>query len=305
MMLVEVLDRFLADLMETKGRAAKTVEAYRRDLKPWVAFLQEQHRKFPSAERNDPLYLRLYLRQRSGEGISNRSLARFLSALSTFQKYLAGRSGFGDCLFKLPTMRFRRNVPRFVSQSEAVSLVEPETAGSRREAFLMHRDFVMIALLYATGMRREELARLNLDQIDLGRGLLSVHGKGNKVRSVPVGEATREDLGAYLRRREAFLEGKGKSGRAVFVNRFGDRLSVRSIDRTVRSFGRRAGLELTPHMLRHSFATHLLENGADLMLIKEILGHASLSTTQKYTHVTTKTMKAAYRKAHPRSGSDK
>jgi len=120
---------------------------------------------------------------------------------------------------------------------------------------------------------------------------------------VPVGDQTFDDLKAYLGVREHFLREKGTTTDHLLLNRYGRPLSVRSIDRVVRAFGRRRGMEFTPHTLRHSFATHLLENGADLMLIKEILGHASLSTTQKYTHVTAEAMKKVYRKAHPRSGA--
>jgi site-specific recombinase XerD len=135
------------------------------------------------------------------------------------------------------------------------------------------------------------------------QGLIRVIGKGNKERVVPVGDATMVDLKAYLARRQEFVESRGVAVTSLFLNRQGGRLSVRSVDRLVKKFGRGEGLDFTPHALRHSFATHLLENGADLMLIKEILGHASLSTTQKYTHVTAETLKRVYRTAHPRSGS--
>ncbi|MEW5995544.1 MAG: tyrosine-type recombinase/integrase, partial [Candidatus Zixiibacteriota bacterium] len=133
--------------------------------------------------------------------------------------------------------------------------------------------------------------------------LITVTGKGNKVRVVPIGEQTVSDVRRYLKLRREFLTQKGGSTSSLFVNRSGKPLGVRSIDRIVKKYGRSAGLELTPHTLRHSFATHLLENGADLMLIKEILGHSSLSTTQKYTHITAEVMKKVYQNAHPRSGS--
>jgi site-specific recombinase XerD len=132
-----------------------------------------------------------------------------------------------------------------------------------------------------------------------------VVGKGNKERVVPLGDTTKADLVNYLAKREAFVEESGGVSPSLFLNRNGERLSVRSIDRLVKKFGQAQGVDLTPHALRHSLATHLLENGANLMLIKEILGHASLSTTQKYTHVTAEAMKRVYRDAHPRSGSKK
>jgi site-specific recombinase XerD len=130
-----------------------------------------------------------------------------------------------------------------------------------------------------------------------------VLGKGNKVRTVPLGDRTQQDLSDYLESRSSYAAQKESQSDGLLLNRFGGALGVRSIDRLVKKFGLAEGVELTPHTLRHSFATHLLENGADLLLIKEILGHSSLSTTQKYTHVTAETMKKVYHKAHPRSGS--
>jgi integrase/recombinase XerD len=134
---------------------------------------------------------------------------------------------------------------------------------------------------------------------------MTVTGKGNKQRVVPVGEATAAEIRQYLVLRSELLTLSHTAEDRVFLNQRGGPLSVRSVDRLVKSFARRRGMTFTPHTLRHSFATHMLENGADLVLIKEILGHSSLSTTQKYTHVTAETMKAAYRKAHPRSGFNK
>ena len=304
-MLVKALDNYLKDLMQNQGRSERTVEAYRRDLTPWMQFLQEQHKAMPSAPPNDSLFLRVYLRERSESGVSNRSLARFLSALSSFQKYLSPRKKYQPYMFKIPKMKYRADIPRFISQKEAVALFEHRNARDDKQSYSYRRDFLMVSLLYVTGIRREELARINLADIDHRLGLISVLGKGNKVRQVPLGEKTHEDLQRYLEHRAEFASGKGSSSPALFLNRSGGPLSVRSVDRLVKKYAHSEGLDFTPHTLRHSFATHLLENGADLMLIKEILGHSSLSTTQKYTHVTAETMKKTYRAAHPRSGSEK
>jgi len=302
-MLNKVLREFLNDLTEVQGRSARTVDAYRRDLSRWVEFLEEQYRKQPRAAKNDPLFLRVYLRQRSDQGVSNRSLARFLSALSTFQRYIdrGGKRGYQP--FKIPHLKYQSALPRFVPQREATGMLEHRNAREDKNSYFYRRDFVMVALLYATGIRREELANIRLSDIDFGRGTITVLGKGNKVRSVPLGDRTQEDLTGYLESRSSFVSTTGAQSDALLLNRYGRALGVRSIDRLVKKFGLGEGVEFTPHTLRHSFATHLLENGADLMLIKEILGHSSLSTTQKYTHVTAETMKAVYHKAHPRSGS--
>jgi site-specific recombinase XerD len=304
-MLANALDKYLKELRRGQGRSERTVEAYRRDLTPWVVFLQGQHEAMPSAPPNDPLFLRIYLRERSEAGVSNRSLARFLSALSSFQRHLSPQKKYLRYLFKIPRMKYRADIPRFISQKEAVAIFAHGNARSDKKSYFYRRDFLMVSLLYVTGIRREELARITMADIDHRGGLVSVLGKGNKVRQVPLGDKTQEDLVRYLDCRAEFAAAKESESPALFLNRSGRPLSVRSVDRLVKKYARSEGLDFTPHTLRHSFATHLLENGADLMLIKEILGHSSLSTTQKYTHVTAETMKKAYRAAHPRSGTTK
>jgi len=206
-------------------------------------------------------------------------------------------------IFKLPKMKFSTRMPNFITQNESEYLFDDKTTEIATKGYLYMRDFMMVALLYATGLRREELSGIKLGDLDSKKGMVAVTGKGNKTRVVPVGKNTLIDLDRYLAIRETFTANKQSSSDSLFLNRLGKPLSVRSIDRRVKRFGQTKGLDFTPHALRHSFATHLLENGADLMLIKEILGHASLSTTQKYTHVTAETMKKAYRRAHPRSGA--
>lgn len=304
-MLDKALKNYLRVLIEEKGRAAKTIESYRRDLEPWVTFLSEQHVTQPGSAVNDPLFLRIYLRRRLESGVTHRSLARFISALAGFQRYLSDQPGGSKFIFKLPQMKYKRAIPEFIAQREVPSLFADDHP-KRSDRFQFVRDYTMVSLLYSTGIRREELAGLKLSNIDLKSGLVSVLGKGNKVRTVPLGDEATEDIRRYLRQRKVFLEQKESSSRTptdvVFLNRSGEPLSVRSVNRSVKKFCAQVGIDATPHALRHSFATHLLENGADLLLIKEILGHSSLSTTQKYTHVTAETMKAVYRRAHPRSG---
>jgi site-specific recombinase XerD len=299
------LEKYLKALRTDHQRSPRTVDAYRRDLTPWVEFLQVKYRELPAAPKNDPLFLRLYLRQRSESNVSNRSLARFLSALSGFQRFLSSRADLKKYLFKLPAMKYRSGIPDFVPQAEIGRLFDRSHAASETQRYFYWRDYLMIALLYATGVRREELANIKLSDIDLKAGTITVLGKGNKVRMVPVGDHARAELKNYLGIRRAFCGDKQAGSQYLFLNRRGKPLTVRSVDRLVKKFGLAAGIKITPHTLRHSFATHLLENGADLMLIKEILGHSSLSTTQKYTHITAESMKKAYKLAHPRSGSKK
>lgn len=297
------MTEFLKDLAETKARSARTVDAYRCDLTPWVDYLERQYAALTSQAKNDPLLLRVYLHERGKAGASNRSLARFLSALSSFQRFLAGLPDSKAFIFKIPRLKFGSRLPQFLPQADAARLFEHGNAREDKQSYFYWRDFLMIALLYVTGVRREELTGIKLADIDMRQGLIRVLGKGNKERVVPIGETTSADLKQYLTKREQFLGEKDVLPGALFLNRLGGALSVRSVDRLVKKFGRGEGLDFTPHTLRHSFATHLMENGADLMLIKEILGHASLSTTQKYTHVTAETLKKVYKTAHPRSGS--
>jgi len=304
-MLLKALDKYLRRLTEVEGKSPRTIESYGRDLTPWLKYLEEQYEAIPGTEKNDPLLLRLYLRQRTEAGVSNRSLARFLSAVSGFQRFLSTQRGFKAYHFKIPSIKFSEKLPQFVPQAEAARLFEHNNAREDKNSYFYWRDFLMMSLLYVTGVRREELSKIELSDIDMSRGLLRVIGKGNKERVVPLGDTTGEDLEKYLSKREAFLDRLSGQTPALFLNRKGEKLSMRSIDRLVKQFGRAQGVDLTPHALRHSLATHLLENGANLMLIKEILGHASLSTTQKYTHVTAEAMKRVYRNAHPRSGSKK
>lgn len=304
-MLKVEFDKFIDDLANRRRLSPRTVEAYRRDLKPWLEFLLRQHTEFPNSPLNDPLYLRHYLGQRSQKGVSNRSLARFISALSTFQKFLGTNSAAKPYLFRLPKLKYSRNLPEFLPQSDAVRLFEHGNARDDKSTYAYWRDYTVVALLYVTGIRREELSNLDLDSVDLKRGLVTVIGKGNKQRQVPLGDTTTAELKTYLEKRTQHLDHHDSASPALFLNRTGQRLSVRSVNRVVKKFGVAEGVTMTPHALRHSFATHLLENGADLLLIKEILGHSSLSTTQNYTHVTAEAMKRVYESAHPRSGSDK
>ena len=298
------LSDFLEELKVRKKRSPRTVEAYRRDLAPWLQFLDRQQKVLPQSCKNDPLFLRLYLQQRMDEKVSNRSLARFLCALSGFQKYVAAKSRSREQLFRIPKIKYASKLPTFVPQSQAAHLFEGVKA-TPSDDYLHWRDYLMVALLYVTGLRREEISRVKTGDIDISRGLITTVGKGNKQRIVPVGDTTLSELREYLVKRGDHCALTGSQSPMLLLNRNGSALSLRSIDRRVKQFAKGAGMSFTPHTLRHSFATHLLENGADLMLIKEILGHASLSTTQKYTHVTAEAMKRVYQTSHPRSGLKK
>lgn len=301
-MLRHALTAYLTELTEQKRRSRLTVAAYRRDLERWLDYLDTQYRSLPSARKNDPLFIRMFLRRRHEEGVGNRSLARFLSALSGFQKFLKRSARHREYIFTLPQIKFSSPLPDFLSQPDTARLFEHGNARDDKQGYMYRRDFITVALLYVTGLRREEIAGIQLTHIDRNRQMITVIGKGNKQRMAPIGEQTMKDLESYLHVREEFCARANSHSPHLLLNNRGQKVTVRTVNRIVRRFGAAEGVSMTPHTLRHSFATHLLENGADLMLIKEILGHTSLSTTQKYTHVTAETMKRVYARSHPRSG---
>ncbi len=308
-MLKKELNSFLNYLTQERNLAKNSLDAYRRDLTGWVEFLDNKIKKqSSSADKNDPLFLRLFLREKTNKNISNRSLARFISSLSGFQKYLINRPGGRKYIFKLPKMKFSSDLPKVLSQKETKQIFDMADIvidRKNKNRYFYSRDYNMISLLYATGMRREELANIKISDINYDYNLMTVTGKGNKVREVPLGDNSMAELKEYLRLRKEFALSKDRPAPNIFLNREGNSLSNRTVDRIIKKFSKSVGSQFTPHTFRHSFATHMLENGADLMLIKEILGHSSLATTQKYTHVTAEKMKRVYNKAHPRSGSER
>jgi len=301
-MLSKYLVKYFKNIGLEKKYAKNTLEAYSRDLEPWVNFLNKQYSELPTAKNNDPLFLRLYLHNQLEKKLSNRSLSRFLSALASFQNFLNKQPGGKKFIFKLPKMKYSEKIPDFIPITEIEKMFNEMDEQTDDKRYFFWRDYFIVALFYATGIRREELANIKLSDIDNSVKAITVTGKGNKVRVVPIGDTTFNEYEIYLTHRYTFMRKVDIKSPYLFLNRYGKPLTVRSIDRLVKKFALKKGLDFTPHTLRHSFATHLLENGADLMLIKEILGHSSLSTTQKYTHVTAEAMKKVYKKAHPRSG---
>ncbi len=296
-MLKKALEEYLRTLSEERRLAPGSIATYRNQLSPWVAFLENEYKQTPPDASLNNILLRKYLALRRGQNISVRTLAGFISALSGWQKYLIGKKEYAPYICRLKRLRFTEKIPGFLSQKEADELCEQVA----RDNYLSWRNYIMVILLYLSGIRRAELAGLKLSDIDRKRQLLNVLGKGNKVRVVPYGDFLEEEIDAYLEFREEFLAGRNKNGDRLFLNSRGEGLSVRSIDRVVAAYCSILGKRVTPHMLRHSFATHMLENGADILAIKELLGHSSLATTQKYTHVGTERLKAVYNKSHPRA----
>ena len=295
------LDDFKRYLMDEKRVSVHTVRNYLSDLNQFHAFLRTLFPSGVDLGSVDTLTLRAYLGYLHQKGLSRASMMRKLAALRTFFRFLhrEGRVGSNPAR-ALYTPRQAKKVPRVLSEQEAAALVEA-APGLNPTTLLGLRDRALLELLYATGLRASEAVGLDFERLLLSERLVRVLGKGNKERIVPFGEPAARAITDYI---EARPEGKGlKPGNAVFVNARGGRLTARSLQRIVEKYVllNPDGKDASPHTLRHSFATHLLTRGADLRVIQELLGHSSLSTTQKYTHVATAQLKAVYDSAHPRS----
>ncbi len=286
--------RYLDFLSAERGRAPNTVEAYRRDLGRLACALENGRR--PEAATPDDL-LRLLADMRS-EGRSPRSVQRWLAAVRGFFNYLVAEGVVEDN----PAARVRRpptlrSLPKVLTFGEVDALL----AAPDRECAIGLRNAAMIDVLYSTGLRVSELLGLRLVDLHRGAGFIRCLGKGSKERMVPIGAEAEDSLQVYLRHgREELLGGK-RSG-VLFVNRRGERMSRQGFWKIVKAYGAKAGIRtsLSPHVVRHSFATHLLHNGADLRSVQEMLGHADISTTQIYTHINTARLKRLHEEYHPR-----
>ena len=295
---------YLGDFLENMrkgGRYAElTVEAYRRDLSRFAMFLKEQRFPEGASAGGNKILLRLYLGTMRDKNIGNRSIARFLSSLASFQSFLIDKKAPPVFQFEIPKIKYSRKAASFLSPGQVDEILAPKPQ-DKISRFRLCRDLTMLEFLYSSGIRRAELAEITLDAVDFGRKMVSVIGKGDKQRSVPLGDPAIDSCRRYLEARSDELTERNIDSEYLFINNKGERLTVRSVNRIVRAYGLKAGLRVTPHMLRHSFATHMLDNGADIRAIQELLGHEALSTTQIYTHVTAGRLKKAYKKAHPRA----
>jgi integrase/recombinase XerC len=298
------IERFLHHLRYERHGSLETVRAYGSDLARFAAFVRATRtagRPLPSPAEIDPPLLRGYLAQLHRQGHRKSSIARRLATLRSFFRFCCRE---GECRVN-PTAsiippRAERRLPRVLSVEQAFRLVDSAPATTPLE----RRDRALLEMLYAAGVRVSELVGLDREDVDLGGRILRVRGKGRKERLVPFGEPAARALSDWLEGWPGIRRGsKASSSRPMFLNHRGGRLTVRSVRRILDRCLERAALEqhVSPHALRHSFATHLLDRGADLRAIQELLGHASLSTTQRYTHVSTERMIDTFRRTHPRA----
>ncbi len=290
--MIRYIDKFINYLKVEKNSSGHTIINYSADLRDFGNFLGDIR-----IESVNYLVLRRYLAHMREKNFSKRTVARKLASLRSFFRFLY-REGYlkTNPASSVATPKLDKKLPLFLDTEEVVRLIESPDEKDLPGC----RDRAILETLYSTGMRVSELVGLNMDSIDFIGGVAKVFGKGRKERLTPIGDKALRAIRTYLDKRGAK---KLNDKKAVFLNKNGTRLTDRSVRRIVDKYIRRAALreDISPHTLRHSFATHLLNRGADLRSVQELLGHMNLSTTQIYTHVTTKRLKEVYEKSHPRA----
>lgn len=291
---------FLQYLVAERGASSHTLRSYAADLAELQEFLRAA--KVPDLTVADPRALRAYLAWLSGRGLAKSSIARKLAAARSCYRFLTRRGWMeANPARQVASPRLPKRLPSFLPKDESKELFD----GPFDDSAVGRRDRALLELLYASGLRVAECCGLDLEDLDRRHGTVRVLGKGSKERVVPVGDAALDAIDAYLASRGDLASRGGRSPRSgpLFQNPRGGRLTTRSVHRIVRRRAREAGLtrRVTPHTLRHTFATHLLGEGADLRLIQELLGHSRLSTTQRYTHVSPEHLMKVYDAAHPRA----
>ena len=303
------ISAFRTFLAKERNDSPHTVKAYERDVKDFAAFCTNYYGGAWSWAGVDRLAIRGWLGAMQQRGLAKRSAARALSALRTFYRFLNVTQGLEVNPAKAArTPKLGRGLPTYLDREETGRVFAEAERRAEAGRFTEARDLAMLELFYSTGIRLAELAGLSDGDVDLVSDQVKVRGKGRKERLVPVGTHAARALRRYYRRRDSLVAEAGLGTfdrRAVFVSRTGRRLSERgvqlAIKRLLRVLGGSRGRDLHVHSLRHSFATHLLEAGADLRAVQELLGHASLSTTQVYTHTSVTRLKQVYHQAHPRA----
>ncbi|MFH1479339.1 MAG: tyrosine recombinase XerC [Candidatus Omnitrophota bacterium] len=291
-MIDRFIQKFIVYLKIEKNASEHTIINYQIDLKDFNGILKDK-----PLEKINHIDVRLFLAKMKERDFSKRTIARKMSSLKSFFRFLC-REGYiaTNPASMLQTPKLERKLPLFLDTDQAVKLVESPDLS---DVYGL-RDRAILETLYSTGIRVGELVRLDKEHIDFIGGVIKVYGKGKKERLAPIGDRALRVIKDYIETREVNAV---KQNKAVFLNKSNRRMSDRAIRRVVEKYIRKTSLneKISPHSLRHSFATHLLNRGADLRSVQELLGHENLSTTQIYTHVTTERLKSIYDKVHPRA----
>lgn len=293
------LKDFIHFLIVEKGLAKNTIVSYERDLKSYIHYLNsvENIQHLNDVQRVHIVHFLGLLKE---QGKSSKTLARHIASLRAFHQFLLrDKVTDHDPSVHIETPKMERSLPKVLNIQEVETLLD----SPKQNDHFGIRDKAMLEILYATGIRVSELIGLDLGDVHLTMGFVRCIGKGNKERIIPIGKTAANALKHYLEQGRPFFVNKKQREEALFLNHHGMRLTRQGFWKILKRLAAQAGIqkELTPHTLRHSFATHLLENGADLRAVQEMLGHADISTTQIYTHVTKTRLKDVYSKFHPRA----
>lgn len=289
-----LLREFLLFLASERGLADNSIHAYRRDIEDLEDFLIARHKSLASEDVDD---YRLYLQDQSRQGQSTRTVARRLAAIRVYLRHRLGQGyDVSGILDQLDRPKPEQSLPKTLSRAQVNQLI----SAPNPKSMLFARDVAILELLYASGLRASELCDLKLGDLNLQVGCVRVLGKGMKERIVPLGQAAAEALTRYLLDSRPKLDRRG--GDRLFISRTGKPMERIGLWMLVEKYGRRSGLlkHISPHVLRHCFATHLLGGGADLRVVQELLGHSDVTTTQIYTHVDQSRLKLIHEKYHPR-----
>ncbi|HEX2954046.1 MAG TPA: site-specific tyrosine recombinase XerD [Bacillota bacterium] len=293
----EQLQDFLNYLSVERGLAPNTLESYGRDLRQFLVFLQEK--KGLKVEEVTQAVVIGYLLHLQAKGRATATLSRSLAAIKSFYHFLAREQVIPkDPTVNLDAPKQEKRLPRVLSVDEVVKLLEQPDLKTPSGI----RDRTMLEVLYATGLRVSELVSLKIQNVNLEEGYLRCFGKGSKERIIPLGSVATKYVTFYLDHARKFLASNPRE-EILFLNHHGNGLTRQGFWKIIKKYADQLGISssITPHTLRHSFATHLLENGADLRSVQEMLGHADISTTQIYTHLTRNKLKEVYEKTHPRA----
>jgi len=283
------IEKFLSFLLYERGYSKNTLSSYRVDLMELSSFLAERDSSLIKASKE---YIAQFINTLSERGFTNNTIIRKLASIRTFFKYLLGEGIIKEDLVSfLDTPKKERKIPRVLFEDQIRKLLEQPLLQEERYA----RERSILELLYSCGLRVSEIVNLTINDINLDEGFVRVKGKGNKERIVPLGSKAISAIREYLKQRGHIKE------KRLFLNNRNKGLTRQSIWLIVKQFASNVGLDISPHTLRHSFATHLLDNGADLRVVQELLGHSSISTTQIYTHVSNRRFKEEFEMAHPRA----
>ncbi len=299
MAMKDYIEDFLNYLVVERGLSENTISAYRTDLYKYADFLRQKKKRshIDEVSRGD---VQDYMFSQKEKGLSGNSVSRNLVAIKVFHRFLVREKYIKeDITSVLDSPKLWKHLPEALSLSEVEDILKsPNTRN-----WMGLRDRAALELMYATGLRVSELVNLNIDNVNLEVGFVRCTGKGGKERIVPIGRQSRSALEKYLAKSRIKLVKSGNSSlKSLFLSRLGKKISRQSFWKMIKKYARLAGVkkDITPHTLRHSFATHLLERGADLRVVQEMLGHADISTTQIYTHINKERLKSIHHKFHPR-----